>query len=121
MCSGSWFSEVQTEVLFLSQTLFGAIPATLSSAREVGGGISRPKQHKYFLYFVQYKTLWSCCLALSQAGIDLLLTLKCYGCNGENKTSHRKYCLSPADWQGTEMASRLVKLSCSFSCGKLDL
>lgn len=60
-----WLTEAQTEVVFVSFALFGAIPATLSSAREVGGGISRA------VCAVEYKNPWSCCLALSQAGIDL--------------------------------------------------
>lgn len=71
LCVCVWSDSWLTEVVFLSFALFGAVPATLSSAREVAGGISRA------VCAVEYKTLWSFCLALSQAGIDLFLTLKC--------------------------------------------
>lgn len=57
-------------VVFLSLTLFGDIPGSVGSARGqcqgVSAGIPRAGCAQ------EYRTLWSCSLAPSQAGIDLV-------------------------------------------------
>lgn len=82
------FSEGQTEVVFLSLTLFGDVPASVSSAREVGGGSLGQ--------FVLYKTkLWSWCSALRQ--VLIFLNSEMLGMQWrKKKPSQRKYCLSTA-------------------------